>query len=110
MRVVNMTPHAVNLRSSDGAELATFQPSGNLIRLSTETVPAGTIEVDGVTIPLTSTVFGDPEGLPSEEEGTIYIVSALVKSALPNRKDLVVPNEAVRDDQGRIVGCLSLGV
>ena len=110
MRVINMTPHAVNLLGQDDQELATFQPSGNLIRLSTTTVPAGEITVDGVVIPLTTTAFGDPEGLPSEEDGTMYIVSALVKSALPSRKDLVVPNEAVRDDQGRIVGCRSLGV
>lgn len=110
MRVINMTPHAVNLLSPDGAELMTFQPSGSLIRLTTNTVAAGEVEVDGVTIPLTTTAFGNPEGLPAFQEGTMYIVSALIKSALPDRTDLVVPNEAVRDEQGRIVGCRSFGV
>lgn len=38
-----------------------------------------------------------------------YIVSQLVKSALPDREDLLVPAEVVRDEQGHIIGCRSLG-
>ena len=40
---------------------------------------------------------------------TFYIVSQLVKSALPNRSDLLVPAEMVRDEKGAILGCKSLG-
>ena len=38
-----------------------------------------------------------------------YIVSQIVKSALPNRADLLVPAEVVRDNAGNIIGCKSLG-
>jgi hypothetical protein len=38
-----------------------------------------------------------------------YIVSQLVKSALPSRNDLLVPAEVVRDASGNIIGCRSLG-
>ena len=41
---------------------------------------------------------------------TFYIVSQLVKSALPNRSDLLVPAEMVRDEKGVILGCKSLGI
>ena len=41
---------------------------------------------------------------------TFYIVSQLVKSALPNRSDLLVPAEMVRDEKGAIIGCKSLGL
>ena len=39
-----------------------------------------------------------------------YIVSQLVKSALPNRPDLLVPAEVQRDSSGNIIGCRSLGI
>ena len=70
-------------------------------------VTAGTLE-DGTH--LTRTVFGEPEGLPAYEEGTFYIVSQIVKSALPYRTDLLVPAEMVRDAAGNVVGCKSLGL
>ena len=41
---------------------------------------------------------------------TYYIVSQLIKSALPKRVDLLVPAEVVRDDNGNIIGCRSLGI
>ena len=41
--------------------------------------------------------------------GVFYIVSQLVKNALPDRTDLLVPAEVVRDGNGNIIGCKSLG-
>lgn len=58
---------------------------------------------------MTETVFGEVEGLPETQEGTIYVVSSLVAQRVPNRTDVFIPNESVRDDQGRIIGCKSLG-
>ncbi len=52
--------------------------------------------------------FSEVEGLPEPQENTIYIVSALVAGAAKDRDDLVIPNDTVRDDQGRIIGCRSL--
>ena len=103
---VNMTPHAINLVSDDGSVYRTIEASGNLIRLkaSTEQVK----EIDGIK--LSTTVFGEPEGLPDYADDTYYIVSQLVKSALPTRPDLLVPAEMVRDEKGVIIGCKSLGI
>jgi hypothetical protein len=43
--------------------------------------------------------------LPAPKDKTYYVVSSIILSALPNRKDIIAPDtgkEAVRDDQGRI--------
>ena len=52
--------------------------------------------------------FLEVEGLPEPKKDTYYVVSALVAGAAKNRNDLLIPNDIVRDDQGRIIGCRSL--
>ena len=106
MAIVNCTPHPVMIVDADGNVVRTIEPNGTPIRLKSETVPAG--EHDG--IPLSKTVFGEPVGLPDPEEETLFIVSQIVKNAIPGRHDLVVPAEVVRDDKGQIIGCRSLGL
>ena len=105
-KIINMTPHSINVMNQNGESILIIQPSGNLIRLAQKTETVG--EING--IPLTKNTFGEPEGLPEYEEGTYYIVSALLKTALPERKDLIVPSEPVRDEAGRIIGCRSFGI
>lgn len=103
-RVVNCTPHPVTI-VENGVVVRTIPTSGEVARLSVSTEPAGVV----LGIPITRTVFGEPVGLPEPKLGTCYIVSQLVKNALPERDDLVVPAEVVRDAAGSIVGCRSLG-
>lgn len=62
-----------------------------------------------IKIPTTRTVFGRPVGLPEPKTDVWLIVSQLVKSALPDRTDLLVPTDIVRDANGSIIGCRSLG-
>lgn len=106
-KLINMTPHAIGIVDGQNNLIMTIPASGSQIRLKTSTVSAG-IEVQGV--PVTKTVFGEPEGLPEYVEGTYIIVSQLVKTALPLRTDLLVPAEVVRDASGNILGCKSLGI
>ncbi|RLF66767.1 MAG: hypothetical protein DRN30_01515 [Thermoplasmata archaeon] len=107
-KIKNLTPHEVTLVGEDGKVIATF-PSEGLLRLSQKTERVGTISVgDGVEIPITETTFGGIEALPPREEGTIYIVSALTCQAAPDRDDFYIPNQTVRDENGRIIGCRSL--
>ena len=106
MNIINCTPHAVTVVDAEGKILRIIESNGSPIRLASSTVPAG--EFDGV--PLTRTEFGEPVNLPAPQEGTVYIVSQLVKNAIPGRSDLVVPAEVLRDDKGQIIGCRSLGL
>jgi len=103
--LINKTPHSVVICDAEGHTLRVIEPDGHPIRLKAETVRAG--EVDGV--PMSRTVFGEPENLPEPEKGTFFIVSQLVKKVCPGRRDLLVPAEVLRDEKGVILGCQSLG-
>ena len=105
MKIINCTPHPITMCNAQGEIYFTF-PKGEIIpRLSVKTVDASPIG----EIPTTITEFGEVENLPEKVEGTFLIVSQLVKSACPNRSDLLVPAEVYRDAEGNIVGCQSLG-
>ena len=79
VKFINCTPHEVVL--NDGT---TFAPSGVCPRIS-----SGYTEPDenGIATP----TFGAVEGLPAPQEGTLYIVSGMVLSAVKDRDDLVAP-------------------
>lgn len=102
--LVNLTPHTVNVLDSEGNEILAIKSTG-LARVSVTTTIEGYL--NGI-IPLTHNVYGDVVGLPDPEEGKIYIVSVPVAKSLPERNDLFVPNDLVRDEDGVIVGCRSL--
>jgi hypothetical protein len=101
--IKNLTPHTVTIIKSTGEQII-YMPTGVIPRLSTKTIQVGA--VDG--IPITSTVFGDVQDMPDAVQDVYLIVSRMVLSALPNRSDLLVPNELVRSDKGMIIGCRSL--
>lgn len=102
--ILNATPHAVKIVDKNGALIKEFAPSGDVARLQPTTEVIG--EVAGV--PVTSTHYGEPIGLPDEQEGVGYIVSALLRTTLTQRSDLFSPGQLVRDDNGNVVGCKSL--
>lgn len=101
--IINATPHAVNLVNDEGDILRTFKPEISVRVASTCKV------VDEIAgIPIDYTTFGEVEGLPEYQNGVYYIVSRLVKQALPDREDLLCPGQQVRDSAGRVIGCKSL--
>src|SRR6056297_3415854 len=104
-KIINKTPHNVKIMSKRGNVIKTFPRSQSPIRLKSETKRVG--EIGEIPLSRTTMEGGD---LPPEKEGRYYIVSRAVQSAYPDRTDLLIPNETVRDDEGRIVGCQSLAV
>lgn len=107
INVVNCTPHDVNLITSSG-NIVVFERSGIIPRLSEQQQKINSVTVNGIEINIVKKSFLEPEGLPGPQENTIFIVSALVAGACKNRDDLVIPNDIVRDETGRIVGCKNL--
>lgn len=101
--ILNYTPHTVNIIDAEGNKIKDF-PSQGEARCQQTTKAVGIIG----NVPITSTTFGEVTGLPEEQEGTCYIVSRLIRQALPGRSDLLVPNDMIRDEVGRIIGCKSL--
>ena len=101
MAFVNLTPHVLNVVGGPS-----LPPSGAVARCASTTVEAGV--VDGVA--LYRVQFGAVQGLPEPVEGTIYVVSALVRGAVPTRLDVASPGELVRGADGQPVGCRGLAI
>jgi len=99
MKIRNFTPHTVNLL---GENEASFKSEG-IARCATTSVKTG--EIAGA--PIFRTSFGEVTGLPEPKENVFIIVSGLVLSASSERKDLICPNDLIRDEKGRVVGCKS---
>lgn len=106
VKIVNLTPHTINLMIGEGS--ISIEPSGIIARCKVSTEQVGTIKVDGKEIPVNKKVYGEVEGLPEKQEGTIYIVSSLVAQAVKDRDDVFIPDELVRDEEGRVIGARAL--
>lgn len=104
MTIKNLTPHALNIKTSDG--WVTVPPSGVVARIASTATRVGSHE----GISLSRITFGEVTGLPAEEPGVLLVVSALVRLALPARADLASPGEPVRDALGVTGGCIGLVV
>lgn len=99
-----MTPHPINLLTTEGEEIATF-PSEGTIRLEKSSYQIGSCDVEGHSVELLHSTFNSNDDIPEPVEGTTFIVSALVANAYPQRFDFVMVENTVRDDNGRIIGC-----
>ena len=104
MRIINLTPHSITFVDDVGNTVLTVEPSGQVARCSVAREKIGMIG----GIPVNKSRFGEVENLPEPEEGTIYIVSALTAQAVPERDDVFITDDAVRDEQGRVIGCRAL--
>ena len=109
MNIVNLTPHALNLMpEGPGGPTVTIPPSGQVARCAVDRVKVDTVSVDGISVPVNQTRFGEVSDLPDPQPDTIFVVSALVAQAVPDRQDVFITDDAVRDEQGRIIGCRAL--
>ena len=119
MNIINLTPHDVVMYrvedtitegktvmvAANAAPRCIFPKSGTVARArQTETV-TGTI--DGIEV--LSMSYGEVEDLPEPQEDTMYIVSTITAMAARAHgrsvSDLLLVAHAVRDNEGRIVGC-----
>lgn len=102
MKFVNLTPHKVVLQNAKG-ERTEIPPSGTLARVASKPgqyLPHGGDATDTYSqspVPIhDAPQWGAVEGVPPPEEGTIYIVSALVTGRL-SRPDVVAPGTGPND-------------
>ena len=106
MKFINLTPHAIHI-IVEGKPTITIEPSGIIPRLKEQQEEIGKFEIEGEIIPVMRKGYGEDEGMPASHPLTVYIVSALLAQAMPYRDDLYIPNDTVRDEKGRIIGCKS---
>jgi hypothetical protein len=100
VQLINLTPHAVVVVGENGEVIMTIPASGQILRLPEVTTPVG--EIEGV--PLVRKNLDPNADLPPHQEGVYYIVSLPV-AQVARREDFLVPDELVRNEQGRVIGC-----
>lgn len=94
----NLTPHTVILRTGGNQQF--FYSEGTARIIDTHHDPYF-IQITPVQVIKERMVVG----LPEEQEGVRYIVSYMVRIALPWRKDLVSPTQLVKNKMGDVVYC-----
>lgn len=94
----NLTPHPITLLHLE------LPPESPAARVEQREVTVG----EHMGIPLVRATYGATVDLPEPVEGTLLVVSALVRAANPDRRDLASPTQLVRDAEGRIVGARAL--
>lgn len=101
--VINLTPHPVIILLDKG-EINNYESQGSL-RLSTST-----IKIDNLDdrTPISITKFGDLVDAPQVNNDTMYIVSSIICNANRDRADFFIPDQIVRNENGKIIGCRSL--
>ena len=108
MKIVNLTPHAVNVKNENG-EMIIFNPSGQIVRVETISNPKDKVNFDGFngSFALYQTELKQVVNLPPENEDdgqTLYIVSALVALNKKGDKRLICLHGLLRDEKGNIIG------
>lgn len=103
MKLVNLCPHPVCVKHADGTE--SIIPQSGLARVAVAYREAGTVPLEGHAVPLIQGNYGGVEGLPDPVPDCAYLVSHMVRMALPQRRDLLSPANIVRDDRGNILAC-----
>ena len=124
-KIVNLTPHLFNLIDKNDKVILELPACETPARASEQREQIDMITYDisyqrkkmdahddenyvTMDIPVNKVIYGNVENLPAPEKDTIYIVSRIVAEACPNRNDLYIPNNLVRDEKGRIIGCRAL--
>ncbi len=113
MRIVNLCPHEIDLRPPGGGEV-TIPPAPHPARAEVDRDVPQLVdcEVDGhgatASVPVVEARMGEVRDLPEAAPGTWLVVSYPVAYSHPERRDLLVPEDLVRDERGVVVACRSL--
>ena len=115
--LINLTPHAIIVFSAvTGETVAEIPPYGLIARvekasrqIDAEIVAIPEFGDDGerweYNVPIMASSLSAVSGLPNEQAGVRFIVSAQVCVACTDRLDLVSPADLVRDESGNVIGC-----
>jgi len=119
MRLINLTPHTINLVLGP---VSLTLPSEGEARVSTVSQPRpplcvqawGDLEVttERLQVPTERLQYTHVVGLPGPMDGVRYVVSLVAvdgaRRAGRTLHDLFSPGRLIRDEAGRVTGCASL--
>jgi hypothetical protein len=106
--LINLTPHPLDVYRDANTHIV-IPPSGQVARVLVHHVPVLDEEYEGRDIPINRLEYGDIEGLPSPEQGVWYVVSEIAGQAAAalGRRDILVTDERMKLNDGRVIGCKS---
>ena len=113
MELVNLFPHEIDLVLADGTEIVLppcAKPARAAMERSLDRVIRLDLDSGPIDVPLSTVEMGEVSQLPPPAADTWYIVSLVVAYAHPERTDLLVPDDLVRDEVGRVIACQALSV
>jgi hypothetical protein len=106
VELYNLTPHLITVMPDEGKPVR-IPPSGIVARCEVDRASLATLETAHYgALPVGKIRYRQAE-LPAPKAGVMLIVSIVVANA-SQRSDLLVVDDEVRDDQGRIIGCRRL--
>lgn len=111
-RIINACPHDLTFFLPDGTTVV-LPASGIVARAEERTAIGGILITDALgTMPLVMREYGEFTGLPPQQPGVAYVVSAIAYAASEgeDRDDLYMVADLVRDEAGRIIGARALAI
>jgi hypothetical protein len=119
-QVINATPHPLRIYDAEGKRIVLVLPvSEIIIRAGERLVTLSDADVNGIEIPVYGAAYGSPNAVdhddhpvavPEPREGVFYVVALPPALAASTRTDFLVCGPAVRDPEGRMIGCMGLTV
>jgi hypothetical protein len=121
MRIINLTPHNINILDFDERTVITVPRSMKVARMDSDKILQTRPFCQAFDFPMFNTKYSTPylakindkgeelERLqfPEQKPDIIYIVSSVFYSEY-SRSDLWAPGELVRDASGQPIGCIGL--
>ena len=124
LNIINLTPHDITILRKTYITMGTerkikwepaliLQPSGQVLTCMANTEQEALVKTNNpdtsYQVSLTYTTYTPPEDLPEFKPDTIYIVSEVVARLCPERNDFRIVNGLLRGENGKVLGCRSLG-
>ena len=135
--IINLTPHEIRLvweKNGEEYDSVILSPSSNPARVEMEREKVEEVELKIQVPPLWSNedvheinsrgcdesyyytypininrvTVGKVYNLPEPRDGVLYLVSRQVAEACPQRQDLVIVDETIRNEKRQIIGAKSL--
>ena len=107
IRYINLTPHALQVKSLDGGFITILPDAEGPARVIYDRLPPEQVRIGGSEVAVA--VAGPVReivGLPDPQPDIVFVVAKAVADAAPaGRGDLMSPGRLLRDEDGKVIGC-----
>lgn len=106
---INLTDKDITIYGKNHTTI-TFPKSGTVAFVKQQDNILDEACVDGCLFDIGKRIYTEVGNVPKPEENILYIVPVVVAQQLPERDDLLVASNAIKNENGEIVGFTSLNI